>query len=87
LPEAADRLDRGDDDDDQCAVGVDAGRWAGCPVHDRDRHQDHRDHHRDHHRDAGPREHRRGAGRNRPDDHRDACSNQAADETSQEAAE
>ena len=87
LPGAVDRLDRDDDDDVPYDEEACADRWAGCPVHDRDRHQDHRDRHRDHHRDAGPREHRRGAGRTRPDDHRDACSNQAVDETSQEAAE
>jgi hypothetical protein len=83
LPEVADRLDRDDAGDDRCDVGADAGRWAGCPVHDRDHHQDHRDHRRD----AVLREHRRDAGRNRPDDHRGACSNQAAVEPSQEAAE
>jgi hypothetical protein len=87
LPEVADRLDRDDDGGGRCDVGDDAGRWVDCPDRDRDHRQDHRDHHRDHHLDAEPREHRRDAGRNRPDDHRGTCSNQAADEPSLEAAE
>lgn len=83
LPGAVDRLDRDDDDDVPYDEEACADRWAGCPVHDRDRHQDRRGHHRD----AGFRERQRGAGRNHPDDHRDECWNQAEDETSQEAAE
>ena len=64
-------------------MGACAGHWAGCPVHDRDRHQDHRGRRRG----EALRERHRDAGRNRPDDHQDACWNQAEDETSQEAPE
>ena len=66
-------------------MGACADHWAGCPVHDRDRHQDRRGRRR--RRGAELREHHRDAGRNRLDDHQDACWNQAEEETSQEAAE
>jgi hypothetical protein len=83
LPEAADHLDRDDAGDDRYDVGACVGRWAGCRVHDRDRHQEHRRRHRG----EELREHHRGAGRSRPDDHQGACWNLVEGETSREAAE